>query len=219
MESFLILSVGGERGRELSLSRPVMAEDSAPAMLSRVAESEPSAPRSATELFIVFTLISLQSFGGALALIERTVVRDKGWLSTKEFLGLYAVSQVLPGPTGMSFCVMLGDRFFGFKGAAAALSGFLLVPSALVIAAASLFQQFQHLPAVQGALRGMGAAAVGLIITTAARMSRALRGHRGGIVVAALSFIAVGLWRLPVSTVMLTLGAVSVWLAWRKSGS
>ena len=81
----------------------------------------------------------MQAFGGALAFIERTVVRDKRWLSPKEFVGLYAVSQVLPGPTGISFCVLLGDRFFGFRGAVATLAGFLLLPSVIVIAIASLF--------------------------------------------------------------------------------
>ena len=172
-------------------------------------------PRSAGELFLVFAWISMQSFGGALTFIEKTVVRDKRWLSPKEFLGLYAISQVLPGPTGISFCVLLGDRFLGIRGAVATVSGFLLLPSGLIIGIAALFQQFQHVPQVQGALHGMGAASVGLIVTTAARMSRTLRGQRTGIAVAVLSFAAVGLGRLPVSTVVLTLGALSVWLAWR----
>lgn len=173
-------------------------------------------PESARELFLAFAWISLQSFGGALTFIERTVVRDKRWLSAKEFLGLFAVSQVLPGPTGVSFCVLLGDRFLGVRGAAAALGGFLLLPSVIIVSVATLFQQFQHVPQVQGALHGMGAASVGLIVTTAFRMARTLRGQRIGIAVAVLSFSAVGLARVPVSTVMLTLGVLSVWLAWRS---
>lgn len=159
----------------------------------------------------------MRSFGGALTFIERTVVHERRWLSAQEFLGLYAVSQVLPGPTGLSFCVLLGDRFFGMRGAVAALSGFLLVPSALIIGVAALFQQFQHVPQVQGALHGMGAASVGLIIHTASRMARNLRGQRVGIAVALLSFAAVGLGRLPISTVVLTIGVASVALAWRNT--
>lgn len=175
-------------------------------------------PGSPGELFLAFAWISMQAFGGALSFIERTVVREKRWLSAKEFLGLYAVSQVLPGPTGISFCVLLGDRFFGLRGAIATLGGFLLVPSVIVIGIASVFQQFQHVPQVQGALHGMGAAAVGLIITTALRMGRTLRGQRVGMVVAALSFGAVALAKLPVSTVVLTLGVLSVLWAWRSLG-
>jgi chromate transporter len=181
-------------------------------------EGPVQAPRSPGEMFITFTLLSMQSFGGALSFMERTVVRDKRWLTPKEFLGLYAISQVLPGPTGMSFCVLLGDRFFGTRGAVATLGGFLLVPAAIVIAVASVFQRFQHVPQVQGALHGMGTVAVGLILSTAMRMSRSLRGERVGIAVAVLSFAAVGLARLPVSTVVLTLGVASVAWAWRSRG-
>jgi chromate transporter len=182
------------------------------------AEEAQLAPASPGELFLAFAWISLQAFGGALSFMERTVVRDRRWLSPKEFLGLYAVSQVLPGPTGISFCVLLGDRFFGVRGAIATLGGFLLVPAVIVIGIASVFQQFQYVPQVQGALHGMGTAAVALIITTAMRMGRTLRGQRLGVVVAALSFAAVGLARLPVGTVVLTLGVASVVWAWRSLG-
>ncbi len=173
-------------------------------------------PASAFELFLAFAGLSLQSFGGAVTFIERTVVQKKRWLSAKDFLGVYAISQVLPGPTGISFCVLLGDRFFGWRGALATVSGFLLVPAVTVLSLASLFFHFQHLAAVQGALHGMGAASVGLIMTTATRMARSLLGRRTAIVVAALGFCAVGLLRLPVSLVVLTLGSASVGLAWRS---
>jgi len=172
-------------------------------------------PSSAAELFVTYAAISLQSFGGALAIVERTIVRRKRWLSAKEFVGVYAISQVLPGPTGISLCVLLGDRFFGLRGAAAALAGFLLLPAVGVIGIAALFQQFQHVPWVQGALHGMGAASVGLIVHTAWRMSLTLRGQRVGTLVAVLAFAAVGFGKLPVGTVVLTLGVASVALAWR----
>ena len=175
-------------------------------------------PASPRELFVTYCLISLQAFGGSLALTERTLVRDKRWFTPKEFLGLYAISQVLPGPTGVSFCVLVGDRFFGLRGASAALAGFLILPSFIVIALAALFQNFQHVPAVQGALNGMGAAAVGLVVHTAARMSRTLRGQRVGVVVALGSFVAVALGGLSVRTVMLSLGVASVAWAWHRLG-
>ena len=174
-------------------------------------------PRSAGELFLAFALLSMQSFGGALSFMERTVVRKKRWLSPTEFLGLYGISQVLPGPTGISFCVLLGDRFFGFRGAVATLAGFLLLPAVVVIVLASVFQQFQHVHQVQGALHGMGAAATGLIVSTAVRMARSLGGNPAGIAVAAVAFAAVAIARLPVSTVVLTLGALSVAVAWRRT--
>lgn len=178
----------------------------------------PAAPRSPGELFLAFAGLSLQSFGGAVALIERTVVRRKRWLSPQEFLGLYAISQVLPGPTGISFCVLLGDRFFGVRGALATVAGFLLPAAVIVLGIASLFRQYDHLPQVQGGLHGMAAAAVGVIASAGFRMARNLRGEQVGILVALLAFAAVGLARLPVSWVVLSLGALSVLWAWRSLG-
>jgi chromate transporter len=173
-------------------------------------------PRRPGELFLAFAWLSLQSFGGALAFMERTVVRDKRWLTGPEFLGLYAVSQVLPGPTGISFCVLLGDRFFGLRGALATVAGFLLLPAVVVLSLAALLARFHDLPQVQGALHGMGAAAIGVIASAVLRMARNLRGQRVAIAVAALSFAAVGLARVPVAWVVLTLGVLSVAWAWRS---
>ena len=175
-------------------------------------------PRSPGELFLTYAGIAMQSFGGALAFTERALVQKKRWFTPQDFLGLYAISQVLPGPTGVSFCVLVGDRFFGLRGACAALCGFLLPPAVVVLALATAFQQVQHLPSVQGALHGMGAAAVALIVHTAARMSRALRGKPFGMAVAAASFTAVGLGGLSVRTVIVTLGVASVARAWQRLG-
>ncbi len=187
-------------------------------MTAPLAPEETARPASPGELFLTYCAISLQAFGGALALTERTLVHQKRWFTPKDFLGLYAISQVLPGPTGVSFCVLVGDRFFGLRGASAALAGFLLLPAVIVVALASLFQQYQHLPPVQGALNGMGAAAVGLIVHTAARMSRTLRGQRVGAAVALATFGAVALGGQSVRTVMLTLGGASVAWAWHRLG-
>ena len=175
-------------------------------------------PASPRELFTTYCTISLQAFGGSLALTERTLVRDKRWFTPKDFLGLYAISQALPGPTGVSFCVLVGDRFFGVRGASAALAGFMVLPSVIVVALASLFQHYQHVPAVQGALNGMGAVAVGLVVHTALRMSRTLRGQRVGVVVALATFGAVAFGGLSVRSVMLSLGVASVAWAWHVLG-
>lgn len=189
-----------------------------PAQNSDAAAPVSAAPASPLALFLAFAGLSLQSFGGAIALIERTVVQRKRWLTGDEFVGLYAISQVLPGPTGISFCVLLGDRFFGLKGAVATVAGFILPPAVIVLSITALFQQFHHVPQVQGALHGMGAAAVGVIAATVMRLGRTLRGKSSAMLAAALAFIAVALGRIPVSWVVLTIGVLSVVWTWRRLG-
>ncbi len=175
-------------------------------------------PGSCWDLFSAFAQIALQSFGGALAMMERVIVQQRRWMTPQDFLGVYAISQVMPGPTGISFCVLLGDRHFGLRGAAAALAGFVGVPAAIVLVVAALFSHFQHLPWVQGALHGMGAASVGLIVHTAVRMARTLKGQRSAILIALGAFGAVAFAHWPVSTVVLSFGVGSVLLAWHTLG-
>jgi chromate transporter len=82
------------------------------------------------------------------------------------------------------------------------------------------FGQAQHLPAVQGALRGMGAVAAGLIVATAIKLVPALRtnvlGRPLSLAVAAAAFTGIALLRLPLPWVLFGLGIpVCAFAAWR----
>ncbi|HCE07737.1 MAG TPA: chromate transporter, partial [Oxalobacteraceae bacterium] len=49
------------------------------------AESRPQ-PRSLTDLFLSFTALALQGFGGVLAIVQRELVENKRWLTQEEFI-------------------------------------------------------------------------------------------------------------------------------------
>ena len=117
--------------------------------------AQPS-PRSRGDLFLTFTWLALQGFGGVLAVAQRELVDRKRWLTRDEYLDIYSVAQILPGPNVVNFSLMFGDRFFGLSGAMASLAGMLLMPIILVLALAAVHNQFSAIPEVAGALRGMG---------------------------------------------------------------
>jgi Chromate transport protein ChrA len=117
---------------------------------------------------------------------------------------------------------MLGDRFFGLRGAIAAVGGLLLVPLFIVMALTAAYAEFSHLAVVSGALRGMGAVAAGLIIATAVKLMSTLRTNRLGPLLAAffavLTFVTIAWLRWPLIWVVAGLGSVAVaiaWLRWR----
>jgi chromate transporter len=182
-------------------------------------------PRTKTELFTTFATIALQGFGGVLTIIQREMVDKRRWLTAKEFTEDWAVSQILPGGNVVNLCIILGNRYFGWKGAVAALSGILLPPLAIVLLLATAYNQFVHLPEVSGAVRGMGAAAAGLIGAVSLKMMAGLKKNEMGTPVCAaliaLTFIAVGLLRWPLVYVVLGLGvpafAYATWLIKKKS--
>ena len=72
--------------------------------------------------------------------------------------------------------------------------------------------------AVAGALRGMGAVAAGLVLVTALKLIGTLRGNRMGLlacgVIAAVTFAAIALARVPLVWVILCLGPLVCAFAW-----
>ena len=84
---------------------------------------------------------------------------------------MLAISQVLPGPNVVNLALMFGDRYFGLRGALAALGGMLLAPLVIVLALTAALRRVRAAsPVVAGALRGMGAVAAGLVIATALKL-------------------------------------------------
>ena len=83
-------------------------------------------------------MLALQGFGGVLAVVQRELVEKKRWLTADEFLEDWAVAQVLPGPNVVNLAVMIGDRHFGLRGAAAAFAGLLAAPLVVVMVLAVL---------------------------------------------------------------------------------
>src|SRR5205085_1409290 len=95
---------------------------------------DPALRISALDLFFAFTRLTFQSFGGALFWSRRMLVENRRWLTETEFVELLALAQLLPGANGVNMAVLVGYRFAGTAGAAAALAGFMGAPCILVIA-------------------------------------------------------------------------------------
>jgi chromate transporter len=182
-------------------------------------------PASPLELFVTFTLLALQGFGGVLAVAQRELVDRKRWLTREEFLDTYSVSQLLPGPNVVNLALMLGDRFFGWRGALAGLAGMLAAPVVIVLVLAASYAQFADHPMVAGALRGMGAVAAGLMLAMALKLVGGLRRNVMGPLICALfvlaTVVAIAVLRLPLAWVVLAFGAigwtVARWRLWQAA--
>jgi chromate transporter len=178
-------------------------------------------PKSLAELFITFTLLALQGFGGVLAVAERVLCTKKRWLSQEQFVEVLATSHVLPGPNVCNLALLVGERFFGWRGAFTALGGMMAAPLAIVLALTVVYAQFALEPAVAGALRGMGAVTAGLFIGTGLTLARTLKGNAmrapACAIVGAATFVAVALLHFP-AWISLAIGALAAAYAWRRVG-
>jgi chromate transporter len=177
-------------------------------------------PKSLTDLFMSFTVLALQGFGGVLAVVQRELVENKRWLTREEFVEEWAVAQVMPGPNVINLAITLGWRYFGWRGALVATAGMLTCPLLVVLALALVYAEFAGNPHVSGALRGMGAVAAGLVTATALKLLPALRKNAVGVPICTalgvLAFVAIAWLKLPLAWVLVGLGAIASVLAWRK---
>lgn len=180
------------------------------------------APASPGALFRAFNRMALQGFGGVLPVAQRELVERLGWMTREQFVEALSVAQVLPGPNVVNLAIIIGDRFFGARGIAAAMGGMLALPLVIVLLLAALYGQLADVPMVAGALRGMGAVAAGLVLATAWKLAPTLLKSPLGRPLAAAgvvaAFVTVGLLRWPLAWVVLALGGLSVALAWRRLG-
>ncbi len=168
-------------------------------------------------------MLALQGFGGVLAVAQRVLCEQKRWLTREQFLEILAIGQVLPGPNICNIALMIGDRFFGWRGAFTALAGMMAIPAVIVLALTATYAQFATVPAVAGALKGMGAISAGLISGTALRLLGALRNNPMGLAACILllagMFAVVALLRWPLAWTLLALGAIACTFAWTRQAA
>jgi chromate transporter len=162
------------------------------------------------DLFLSFTWLALQGFGGVLAVVQRVLVEEKRWMSKEQFVEDWAVAQIMPGPNVVNLSLMIGGRYFGLAGALAGVAGMLTAPLVVVLLLAIAFGGVSDAAWAQGALRGMGAVSAGLIAAVGLKLISALKTNPMGMPVciglSVLSFVGVGVMRWPLAWVLLGTG-------------
>lgn len=177
-------------------------------------------------LFKVFSHMSLQGFGGVLPFAFRHLVERTQWLTAAEFGQLLSIAQLLPGPTVCNLSVMVGQRYAGVAGGFSALAGLLLGPFFIVIGLGLAYQELADHPVFAAAMRGMAAAAAGLILATAFKLAVGmLRGTAPGarrvvqVLLLVAAFAGLGVARFGLLAVVCTLVPIGFLLfafVWRK---
>jgi len=180
---------------------------------------QPAAPHAARvgaiAIFISFSRIGLSSFGSPPFWARRELVERQRWLTEQEFLDLLALGQLLPGANVLNLLVMVGYRFAGWAGAAAAVAGFLGGPFLIVISLGMLAQRYGALPSVHDALTGMSAVAAGLLVATGVKMAAGFSRRWRPWLFCVLAFIGVGILRWPLLAVLAALAPCAIVAAWK----
>ena len=118
------------------------------------------------ELFWSFVQVGLFCVGGGYAsmpLIQAHVIDVHGWLSMSEFIDIFTISQMTPGPIGINAATFVGMKVAGFLGAIVATLGFVTPSFILGIILAKLFFKYGNIGVIKGILNGLRPAVVALI--------------------------------------------------------
>ena len=187
----------------------VKTSQTPPAQVPFHASSSPPGPSSLAALFWAFTALALQGFGGVVAIAQRELVDKKQWLTQAQFVEDWAVAQVLPGPNVVNLSLMIGDRYFGVRGGMVALAGMLAFPLVIVLILAALFS-------------GVSDSVAAMIAATGFKLLSALKDNALGTPVcwalAAATFVAIALLKLPLIWVLLGFGGLAALWAYRQLG-
>jgi len=191
-----------------------MSLDSLPAAAS-APDLPKSAPPGVFTLFFAFAKMSLAGFGGVLAFARRGIVEQHRWMTADEFNETFALCHFLPGPNIVNLSVVFGSRFRGVIGGVAAFTGLVGPPMLLCIILAALYSRYGELETLRRILAGVSCAAVGLLVSVMFRMMKPLIKRRDvtSLVVLVAVFVAVGLARLPLATVLLIATPISIAIA------
>src|ERR671933_52369 len=166
-------------------------------------------------LFLSFLKIGTVGFGGGLAVIAQiraTVVLRRRWLNEYEFAEAFALAQSLPGTNAGNTATYVGLKLRGWRGACAAMGGFILPSTLMMVLLAILYRHLRTLPDTDRLFHGLNAAVVALIVVTAWRVGRGTLDKRWQWIVAALACLAAVIYGATVLEVVLCAGLVGIYM-------
>ncbi len=165
------------------------------------------------QLFNAYFIIGATGFGGSVVWLRRMLVEKNRWLSADDFNDALSLSQFLPGPMVFNFIVVIGRHIHGLRGILVSSFALMLMPFIFALLLGTLYNRYGEMPAIQGVLRGIAPVAAGLLLSFGCKtaMSPIMRSPLA--IIAILTFVAAGIFRVSLPMVMLIIAPVSILLA------
>jgi chromate transporter len=159
------------------------------------------------QLLAVFVPLSFLTVGGGQSIvadIHRQSVSVQGWMSDGQFLDLFALSRLTPGP-GALLVTLVGWQVAGVWGALATSAAIFLPSSVLVYGLATVWSRYRHHKITRAMESGLAPVAAGMILAASCTVLRAAEGGAWAWAVAALSTLVL-MWTRVSPLLMLALG-------------
>ena len=165
---------------------------------------------SIARIFLEFLTIGTTSFGSVVPYLRGSLVSKQQWLSDKEFVEMLSISQSLPGLNATNMAILVGQKLNGALGAIVAVLGICL-PGSLLMFVVGIFYRIHGDHAwATGALKGVAAASVGLVLSTVVQLSKKSLEERFDYLFVILTVVAVNRLHQSVLITLVVVGLMAV---------
>jgi chromate transporter len=143
------------------------------------------------ELLRAFVVIGATTFGGGYAMLpilDRELIKKRGWVTMDELLDYYTIAQITPGIIAVNVATFVGYKRKGLAGGIIATIGFVLPGVSLMILLSLFITRFAEYRLVQHAFAGIRIAVCALILDTILKLSKGFFKNFKSIAVFAIAF-------------------------------
>jgi len=126
---------------------------------------------SLTFILVPFSLLSIGGGPSIFAPLQREVVDVMHWLTAREFIDLFSIARVAPGP-GAMLTTLIGWKVGGWLGAIVATLALFLPASILTLLVARVYDRYRGREWHTALEAGLAPVAVGLIFAGAISIIR-----------------------------------------------
>jgi chromate transporter len=185
--------------------------DAAAVPVSQIAGAGvPLGSASIWEIFLEFLIIGATSFGGVVPYLHGSLVSKRRWIDDKEFVEMLSISQSLPGLNATNMAVLVGQKLRGWLGSVVAIVGICLPGGVLMYAVGVFYHLHGDHAWSTAALKGVAAAAVGLILSTVVGLSKKALSHKFDFVFMAATVLAVNRLHWSVPRALIVVGILAI---------
>jgi chromate transporter len=194
----------------MATSRKAMSDATVTSANEKQLVAAARAKATVFDVFLQFLIIGATSFGGVVPYLRNGLVGKLHWVDDKEFVELLSISQSLPGLNATNMAVLLGDRLKGWMGAVAGVVG-MCVPGAVIMLLAGILYKIRGDHAlVTYALKGVAAAAAGLLLATVIQLGKKSLSHQFDLVFVLVTVLLVNRMHVSVPRTLICVGIAAI---------
>jgi chromate transporter len=169
--------------------------------------------RDALRFWFRLGLVSFGGPAGQIAIMQKELVDERGWISREDFLHALNFCMLLPGPEAQQLATYIGWKLHGFRGGVAAGTLFVVPSVFLLFLLSWIYAAWGAVPHIDAVFDGFKAVVLAIVFEALVRVAgRSLASLRHWIIAVA-AFAAIFFVKIPFPLIVLaaaTVGTIAI---------